>query len=421
MNIVHISVSDSIDGSSKAAYRLHCGMRQRGLQSSMLVKYKQTDDNDVVQIKNKRNQLRKVLDKLVSYVNFGIPRILYPQKNKEVQFYTGLFGTDNVFDSSYLFNADVIHIHCPIHTSFFSITEFEKVIRLGKPIVWTFHDMWPFTGGCVYTLGCNNYQGKCGKCLVLNSKRKLDISTYLQSLKKRYSNYTNINLVAVSRWLSSCASNSSVFQKKKVNVISNIIPDGTFGFIPKEQARNVLGLPMNDQIILIGASNLKYGIKGMDYFYSTLDSLKKIYGDRLLLTSFGNNPNITLDGKIRVKHYGSIDNDRQLNLLYSAANIFVGPSIQEAFGQVFAESIICGTPAISFSNSGVEDIIEHKRNGYLAKNRDSNDLAKGITWVFENLNKPELLKKNSELIKEKFSSSVIVSRYKTIYEEIIEQ
>jgi glycosyltransferase involved in cell wall biosynthesis len=83
-------------------------------------------------------------------------------------------------------------------------------------------------------------------------------------------------------------------------------------------------------------------------------------------------------------------NNSGLALIYNAADTFVSPSLEEAFGQTFNESIFCGTPAVSFEKTGTEDIIEHKINGYLAEYKNIEDLARGIEWCLYNLDRVEI-------------------------------
>ena len=104
--------------------------------------------------------------------------------------------------------------------------------------------------------------------------------------------------------------------------------------------------------------------------------------------------------------------------MYWAADLIVAPSTQEAFGQVASEAGACETPCVSFENTGFEDVIIHKKTGYLAKFKNSKDLAYGISWCLNNNTKYKLGKQARKNIVSKFSNKVISSKYIKLYKEV---
>ena len=112
------------------------------------------------------------------------------------------------------------------------------------------------------------------------------------------------------------------------------------------------------------------------------------------------------------------DNGDELMKIYSSVYLVVMPSIIEAFGQVSVEAAACNVPTIAFKNTGVEEIVEHQKNGYLAEYKNSEDLFYGIKWCLEDKNLNELKQRSRQLAINKFSNKIVVSKYQNLYENL---
>ena len=111
-----------------------------------------------------------------------------------------------------------------------------------------------------------------------------------------------------------------------------------------------------------------------------------------------------------------------LRILYSSSDLILAPDILATFNQVVLEANSCQTPAISFSNTGTSDIIEHKNTGYLSKFNDAEDLNNGIKWCLKEIKNNNYLGINArERVKNLFSSEKISSRYTSVYDELIKK
>ena len=154
-----VNTADSGGGAARAAYRLHQGLRSIGVQSRMMVAYKSTPDNTVSEIHGAFGQwFRKYghrFDRL--------PNRLYPARNRRLPWSLNWlpYPTARLINSA---NADAVHLHW-VGRGFIPVT---GLARLSKPIIWTFHDSWAFTGGCHLPLDCFRYRDKCGACPQLN-------------------------------------------------------------------------------------------------------------------------------------------------------------------------------------------------------------------------------------------------------------
>ena len=185
----------------------------------------------------------------------------------------------------------------------------------------------------------------------------------------------------------------------------------------KSIARNILNIPENKKLILIGSEKIDLERKG----YNLIDSILNIVdNNNTLLIVFGrNSKKLEKINKFNKIYFEEISpNSQDLKILYSACDLFLAPSIQESFGQTVLEAASCCLPSICFENNGISEIIDHKVNGYIAKEGNVEDFAKGIDWCLQSLKQNDM-EKNLKNLKEKFSSQVIAEEYKKLYKSII--
>jgi len=296
----------------------------------------------------------------------------------------------------------------------------QTLSKIDKPIVWTMRDMWPLTGGCHYAMDCEQYRTGCGKCPQLGSQSKYDLSRLVVSNKRRYLN-KRMRLIGISEWLSSCAKDSFVFSGFKVDTIANNIDTNQFFPVNRTNAREILGLPSNKKIILVGANNITDFYKGYDLF---VESIKSLDLSDIHIVIFGNT-NMQVLEKLGAQHtsLGYLADTNSLRLAYSAADVFVAPSRMEAFGKTLVESMACGTPVVCFDATGPKDIVTHQITGYKAKPFDPADLAAGIRWVVD-LQQDEfgqLCSQARQRATDVFGSHVAADQYKKLYLELLDE
>lgn len=396
-------------GAGRGACWLHRGLKNIGVESKLLTDSSDTlGDNDVatiaVSLKN------KVKAKISTQLD-SMPTKLYRNRKKS-NFSTGFWGK-GFYKSELIDWADIIHLHW-INGGFINIKYLSKI---QKPLIWTMRDMWPMTGGCHYSMGCENYTSGCGRCPQLGSARQRDLSRIVYWRKKRYLP-RNMKVVGISHWLSDCAKYSSLFKNFDIRTISNNIDCTEFFPIDKKISRNILNIPEDKKVILIGAINIENVYKGLDKF---LDSLNYISKENLYIVSFGkiSQNNFFKDIGISYTALGYLHDIISLRLAYSGADVFVAPSLMDSFGKTLAESMACGTPVVCFDATGPMDIVDHKENGYRAIPFDPKDLAKGIEWVLDDKLRYRSLVKNARLkVEKEFDIHVIAQKYKELYFEM---
>jgi glycosyltransferase involved in cell wall biosynthesis len=135
----------------------------------------------------------------------------------------------------------------------------------------------------------------------------------------------------------------------------------------------------------------------------------------------GSKPEIQQDFKLKAHYLGQLHDDVTLRALYSAADVMVAPSLQENLSNAVMESLACGTPVVSFDIGGNGDMVEHQRNGYLAKPYDTSDLATGIEWILNAKNYQELSTKARGKVLSEFDSDVVAKQYIQLYESVLEK
>lgn len=400
-------------GAGGAAYRLHQGLRRIGVNSQVLVDKKTDDDNTVMPLAETRiaRGMRLLRPKLND-----LPLKLYPSRIG--LFFSAQWPPDFLLPKVAQLHPDVINLHWVLN----GFVRIESLRRFDEPVVWTLHDMWPFTGGCVHGLDCDRYTSRCGACPQLQSEKDWDLSRWVWRRKARAWKGLNLTLVTPSNWLADCARASSLFMDQRVEVIPHGLDTETYKPIDQRLARQLLNLPIGKKIILFGAWMLSYW-KGFHLLQEAiLDLSKSGWRDDLELALFGfSRPETPVDLGFKSHYLGRFHDDLSLALVYSAADVMVVPSLVESFGLTACESLACGTPVVAFNSSGLKDIIDHQRNGYLARPFDAKDLAEGIVWVLDDNERHQRLSQCArEKAEREFSLELQAQRYLALFNEVVE-
>ena len=296
---------------------------------------------------------------------------------------------------------------------------YDDIIKIKAPIVWSLHDMWAFTGGCHYDENCQGYKTSCGNCKVLGSSKENDLSKKIfKSKEKKFPKINNLTIVGLSRWIHNCSKESILFKNKKIVNLPNPIDTNIFKPYNKKMARELWELPQNKKLILFGAmeatSNPRKG------FAELSEAIKKLQTIDFELVVFGSNkPGIIKDFVFKTHYLGSLEDDRTLANLYSAVDVMVVPSLQENLSNAIMESLACGTPVVGFNIGGNCDMIEHKKNGYLALPYEPDSLKSGIDWVLNSKNYNQLCQNARAKVMIEFDSVVVSKDYMRLYEDIL--
>lgn len=409
-----VNTFDIEGGAARAAYRLHKGLQQIGLDSKMLVQVKYSDDYTVF---GPENKIDKVFSKIRPHLDL-LPLYRYKNRNK-TPWSNSLLPNKSLVDKINSFNPDIVHLHW-INGGFFPIS---LIPYIKQPIIWTLHDSWPFTGGCHIPYECKKYENHCGQCPHLQSKSEKDLSYKIWKRKFKSFRNANLTIVTPSRWLADCAKRSSLFKNFRIEVIPNGIDTNKFKSIDKTFARNVLGLSKDKKYILFGAMNSTSDPnKGFQFLQPALQKLATLSNiDDIELIVFGaSEPKEKPNLGFKVNYLGRIHDDLTLSIVYSAADVFVAPSIMENLPNTVIESLACGTPCVAFNIGGLKDMIDHKKNGYLAQPYNIEDLSYGILFtILDEERRIKMQKVAREKVKENFNILDISKKYMNLYSNIL--
>ena len=405
MKILHLSTSDTKGGAARAAYRLHSGLKSQGVDSSMLVQYKNSEDEDVYgpdgPVGKIWSRVRRKFDRLPSW--------LYSDRDPEL--FSSAWTPENRGTRIKRQNPDIIHLH-------WIAAGFLKPATIGNldvPIVWTLHDMWPFTGGCHYSKSCSKYRQRCGKCPHLGSTRAEDLSRSVWQRKYSAWESTNFHVVGPSRWIANCAKKSTLFSEADISVIPNGLNVDSFRPEPSDVIRTQLSVDNKTNLVGFAFNDAEH--KGMDLMHDAIN-LCDASGADIQFVQFGSENETVVDGK-NTYNVGFLDDD-DLRALYNEVDAIVVPTRTETFGQVASEALASGTPVVAFDATGPKDIVNHKTTGYLAEPFDPRDLVKGIKWVVQDSSRNEKLSHEArKAAEERFSIRTVASQYEKLYKSII--
>jgi glycosyltransferase involved in cell wall biosynthesis len=407
MKVLIVSTSDLQGGAAIAAYRLLNALTKAGIDARMAVRDKQSDNNLVVKIgSDRRNKLNFYRERADIFIRNRFSR--------QMLFDVSIANTGiSITDLPEFRDADVINLHW-INQGMLSLHEIGKIIASGKKIVWTMHDMWPFTGICHHAGSCSNYKKACGSCPYLGSYSSRDLSRHVFLQKQATYTKGKITFVACSHWLQSLAEKSPL--TKGHNVVSIPNPIDTDIYRPKDKiaARNKLNLPIDKKIVLFAAVKASDKRKGTDYLIEASRLMAQRNNDIHFLIAGNRSEEIEQQLALPAHSTGYVSPENMPDV-YNAADVFVTPSLQENLPNTIMEAMSCGTPCVGFEIGGIPEMIDHKQNGYVARYKVVEDLAEGLCRILES-DEAETLSANArEKALSSYSEDIVVQNYLELY------
>lgn len=419
MRVFTISHSDTSGGAARAAYRIHTIVNAAGTHSVMLVKTKKSNDNTVVSVAsyNKPDVFKTLYRFLRLKLANKLQKVSWNRYPNRDRVFLSDLRSEPLNGALQKADFDVLHLHW-INLRFLNIKELEKV---KKPIIWTLHDCWPFTGICHYFYDCEKFQCSCGNCPFLHSDREKDLSWEVWNKKQKIYTKLNLHIVAPSQWLGEAARQSTLFSKFPVTVIPNPIDTKLFAPGSRNLACDALGLDKNRVYIMFAAMNaIEDTNKGFDKLVLALSYLEKYastYEIGLLIIG-SDKPLDTLRTSIPVYNMGVVTTEENMVNVYRASKLSIVPSLSENLSYAIMESMACGTPVVAFDIGGNSDMIDHQQNGYLAEAFSGEDLAKGIHWCLQ-ADREKLSQQTRKKIEDNFAMDIVARKYIDLYKSLL--
>jgi glycosyltransferase involved in cell wall biosynthesis len=411
MRFLHFSTSDGPGGAGRAASRLHAALQKAGNDSSMLVRSRAADKVRPAL----GGRPRDADDRGVRVV----PTSSLVAQFRRLQRHVPAVGVPR---SKFTFNFDLSRgIHWqrvlrsvappPDAVCLHWVAEFltSKAIRqihhhFHCPLLWTVMDQEPITGGCHYSFGCQGYQRQCGHCPLLDRPSIGDWSRQVFLRKQRFLADLPITFVAPTSWVEERVRKSALFGRHRVQRIA--LPIDTTVFRPgdRQEARRLLGIPLNLRVVFFGSSYLHEPRKGGAFLIEALRRLKQALdhaspseprfrighggerpsleaADVLLLVAGQSGDDLKRQLPFAIHDLGYLTDERRLAAAYRAADVFVCPSVEDAGPMMIPEAMLSGAPVVAFNTGGAPDLVVTGTTGFLARLGDAAHLALGLLQV----------------------------------------
>jgi glycosyltransferase involved in cell wall biosynthesis len=382
MKILVIGTIDNRGGAANVSWELRKRLKQDGHTVTTFVRYKYSDEPDVFVIPRKRWQ-----DWLVKlFAN-------------DLHF----ARTDYLLETKEFKEADMVHCH-NLHSNFFNLKTLQKM-SLKKPVVWTLHDMWAFTGFASNSFILRHPHKKKFLLYLWDNTHNL-----LREKKKIYEK-SKLFMVTVSEWLKK-ETEKSILGKQNITCIYNGIDTETFKPGDKTLARKKLGLPLDKKIIAFGIKGWQDVNKIMDEYIDRTDIFFVAVGHNTLTT--------------KNKNCLSLPQTQERDVLaeyLSSADVFVHLTPEDSFGLIHTEALSCGIPVVTYNVDALPETVVHKETGYIAEYENIDDAKAGIEYLL-NLSTDEYKKmreKARERIVKNFSQEKMYTEYLALYKKIIEK
>lgn len=394
-------------GGFTAAYRLFSAILNYGQSIDMLVQIKNTQNPNVICPMSKKDKfyylLRIAFTRSILYI-FG------DKKNHDQTLALFNSGWSKKINQH---STDIINLHW-IGGEMISVAD---IGNISKPVVWTLHDMWAFSG-----LNHVIYEDKFFfDSDEIGNNSFFDLDSYAINKKKQSWNMP-MHIVTPSNWLALCVKKSDIMANWPLTVIPNIIDTSLFKPLNKTYAKSIFRLSEEKHIILFGAfAAILNKNKGISLLLKALDHISEKISNNSELIIFGQDkPKDFKHGKFnKIRWLGHINEEQKMCELYNCADIVVVPSRIEAFGLVAAEAQACGVPVVAFRNSGIQEVVNHMETGYLANPFDYSDFASGIIWTLKNHESLSPLARKKAC--DEWSPEVIVPKYIDLYKSVIQE
>lgn len=406
---------DAGGGAAKATVTLHGALLELGVESTLFVQRKRSNHASVIGMPS--TGFQALYQRFIPYLDNKSVKLLY---HPWELWSLGLAGGQKALNHPKVREADVISLSWV--SMFLGIDAIGRILRSGKPVVWTLYDTWAFTGGCHYSGACDRYEQSCGHCPQLSRSSYWDLSNWVWGKKKKKWNTDRLTVVCPSRWLAGCAKNSSLFAGVRVETIPSGVDTSRYKPQVKENARNLMGLPMNRKLVLfIALKGLKNERKGGPVLDEALGIMYRKYPDQIpdLVILGGGQLHEGIAEKYRI-HTRSFRDEASLAALYSACDVLVAPSKADNLPLTVLEAMACGTPCVAFNIGGMPEVIEHRENGYLARPFDCEDLTDGIHAVLWDKDcHASFSAKAVQKIQSDFTAEQEAQRYLSLYGELL--
>lgn len=273
------------------------------------------------------------------------------------------------------YNPDVIHLH-NIHGYYINIELlFNYLKEVNKPVIWTLHDCWAFTGHCAYFdfVGCDKWRTGCNGCPQKSSYPQSlleDNSKYNYERKKEiFAGIKNMTIVTPSKWLANLVK-ESFLKGYEVTVINNGVDLNMFKPTESDFRKKY---KIEDKFVILGVASIWEERKGLKYFIE----LSKLIDSNSRIVLVGTNDKQVKSLPQNIIGIARTSNVEELAEIYSASNVFLNPTLEDNFPTTNLEALACGTPVITFNTGGSVESVDESC-GFIIEQDDIDSLLHAI-------------------------------------------
>ncbi|MEM1226494.1 MAG: glycosyltransferase [Planctomycetota bacterium] len=383
-------------GAAVGAIRLHLALRGRGVDSRLFYPSRLSRHDSPVEASSVAPFVRQFPGDLAKSVSFRMHRVGVKRalkgRSKRYEIFTSPRGSAA---SRWKQQAgplpettqEVMHLHWI--SKFLDWATFFPSLSSQAPVIWTLHDMNPFTGGCHFSHGCTRFRSGCGRCPQLAAgdavnRVENDLSHQFFVAKQGALQGIDLDVVAPSRWMLNQAEASAMFPAAtRFHHIPYGIPLDDYHPVGRGDCRAALDIDDDTFVFLFGAAELGKERKGMKELIAALSGLNGLNRSVLGLF-FGSGELIADQGELPpVRSVGYVQDLTLQRMIYSAADVFVLPSLEDNLPFTGLESIACGTPIVAFNNGGIPDYVLPGRTGLLAESGCIDELGSHLRTMAE--------------------------------------
>ncbi|MFZ1235531.1 MAG: glycosyltransferase family 4 protein [Prevotella sp.] len=416
MRVLIVNTSEKTGGAALASNRLMTALNNEGVKAKMLVRDQETNQLTVVKLPHQTLKCWHFLwERWCIFLHLRLSRRhLFDLDIANI-------GSDITSLPEYK-EADVIQLEW-INQGMLSLKSIRKILKSGKPLVWTMHDIWPATAICHLALSCERFKDYCNFCPYLpGGGSARDLSAKIWNRKKNVYSQGRIHFVTCSDWLGNQARQSGLLKHFPITTIPNPIDTKVFAPHNRKEAAERLGLPTDRKLILFASQRITNANKGIQYL---IDACKKMVKaqpeakEQIGLVILGGHAEELLD-KFAFPTYslGYVNDTSKIVDVYNAVDVFVLPSLSENLPNTIMEAMACGVPCVGFDVGGIPEMIDHLSNGYIARFKDSESLAEGIQWILnKSADSEELSSKCIKKVHAHYAQSRVALRYIEVYEQ----
>jgi len=374
LRIVLLNSSDRGGGAERVVSALRDGLADQGHHAHLWVgrkrgKHPSKDIHLIPRSKEEYETARRFANK--GFFNLGVP------------------SSKRFCRSEALNDIDIIHLH-NVHGHYFSVTDIPE-LATRAPLVWTFHDYFPISGGCAFPNECDRWLSQCGQCPQLGQypiATTFDRTRRMQAIKRQFFHHVSVTIITPSSHLTRAVEDSGMFAAADVRTIPYGV-DTTIFYPDREESRKKLDIPNNRPVVMLAAQGLDDPRKGLHHAVEALRSVD-IRDLLILLIGGGKDHEIVQSlGLHEVRAMGYVTDPVEMARMYAASDLFLFTSLAENYPCVVMESMACGTAVLAFDINGVVEQIEDGLTGFLVTTGDTKGLAQAAQMLLTDRKKTD--------------------------------